>query len=159
MPSADFQRSADCLDPVRRWKQVVECHQLLDALNGKPGREGKPNRLLSHPCLKMWVGYTQALRLYTNHMLCTVLREKTHKVTAYRPFDFAGIGVKASAVPMPPWLGWEKFHRSQRSNLLRKDEQFYRRFGWTEPTDLPYEWPSPTGEYDTAPVLDSLFDY
>jgi hypothetical protein len=32
-------------------------------------------------------------------------------------------------------------HDSHRSNLLRKDPQWYGQFGWTVPDDLPYVWP------------------
>ena len=42
---------------------------------------------------------------------------------------------------LPPWFGDEAFHRSHRSNLLRKEPQWYGQFGWTEPADLAYEWP------------------
>jgi hypothetical protein len=42
----------------------------------------------------------------------------------------------------PPWLGNESFHASHRSNLLRKDFDYYSQFKWTEPTTLPYIWPS-----------------
>jgi hypothetical protein len=41
----------------------------------------------------------------------------------------------------PPWLGDEAFHASHRSNLLRKNPEWYGQFGWTEPDDLPYVWP------------------
>lgn len=27
-----------------------------------------------------------------------------------------------------------------RSNLLRKDYEYYKQFGWTEPINLPYIW-------------------
>ena len=44
---------------------------------------------------------------------------------------------------MPRWLGDEAFHLSHRSNLVRKDPEFYRlRFG-DVPDDLPYVWPTP----------------
>ena len=40
----------------------------------------------------------------------------------------------------PHWLGYEPFHASHRSNLLRKDAEYYSQFGWTEPDNLPYIW-------------------
>jgi hypothetical protein len=43
---------------------------------------------------------------------------------------------------LPPWLGYDALHASHRSNLLRKDAEYYGRHGWTEPHDLPYHWPS-----------------
>jgi hypothetical protein len=38
-------------------------------------------------------------------------------------------------------MGQEEIHASHRSNLLRKDSEFYGKFGWAEPDDLPYFWP------------------
>lgn len=41
----------------------------------------------------------------------------------------------------PPWLGDERFHLSHRSNLLRKDAAYYRKFFPNDPDNLPYVWP------------------
>jgi hypothetical protein len=38
------------------------------------------------------------------------------------------------------WFGYEPFHASHRSNLLRKDDDYYSAFGWTDPKDLKYVW-------------------
>ena len=52
-------------------------------------------------------------------------------------------GVPQSEIEMPRWLGDAAFHLSHRSNLVRKDPEFYRpRFG-DVPDDLPYVWPAP----------------
>jgi len=40
----------------------------------------------------------------------------------------------------PRWLGDEKLHASHRSNLLRKNPEWYSKFGWKEPNNLPYVW-------------------
>lgn len=42
---------------------------------------------------------------------------------------------------VPSWLGDEEFHRSHRSNLLRKDSEYYGQFDWNESPDLEYVWP------------------
>jgi hypothetical protein len=38
-------------------------------------------------------------------------------------------------------VGDEEFHRSHRSNLLRKDPEFYAEVADDVPPDLPYVWP------------------
>ena len=38
-------------------------------------------------------------------------------------------------------LVMKKIHASHRSNLLRKDPEFYGKYGWTEPDNLEYIWP------------------
>lgn len=45
----------------------------------------------------------------------------------------------------PSWLGDEEFHRSHRSNLLRKNEQHYQQFWPDERNDLEYVWPVQSG--------------
>ena len=45
-------------------------------------------------------------------------------------------------VEMPYWLGDERMHSSHRSNLLRKDlEYYFSRYKWKEPIDIEYYWP------------------
>lgn len=36
----------------------------------------------------------------------------------------------------PDWFGNEDFHKAHRSNLLRKDMQFYSQYGWSEPISM-----------------------
>ena len=56
----------------------------------------------------------------------------------YRQPDTIEVATKNA----PLWLGDPTFHASHRSNLLRKDPVFYGKHGWSEPTDLPYVWPT-----------------
>jgi len=35
---------------------------------------------------------------------------------------------------------YKEIHASHRSNLLRKNFEFYSKFGWKEPDNLPYIW-------------------
>jgi hypothetical protein len=41
---------------------------------------------------------------------------------------------------LPDWIGDDRVHASHRSNLLRKDYDFYSQYNWTEPTDIQYHW-------------------
>lgn len=165
LPYAPFDKSADTLDPKRRWKQVVEVAQMLKALEQGPYtaydtkkkvyKYGSVKKWLAkgrrytkratpwynHSATRMWRGYEPALRLYFNHMLVAVIRSKSHRVTAYMPFDLRTVAERNP--PLPPWLGKKKFHASHRSNLLRKDPDFYGQYGWTEKPNLPYHWPVP----------------
>ena len=42
-------------------------------------------------------------------------------------------------IEFPSWLGNEEFHRSHRSNLLRKNFEFYNKY-FDEQPNLPYIW-------------------
>jgi len=66
-----------------------------------------------------------------------------YKDTLYPRFTAIRAGLLANGAPshLPPWVGDEQFHASHRSNLLRKDRQWYGQFEWKESDDLPYVWP------------------
>jgi hypothetical protein len=47
--------------------------------------------------------------------------------------------VSLNSVVMPPWFGLEEFHRSHRSNLLRKDYDYYSQY-FDENPNIEYYW-------------------
>ena len=57
----------------------------------------------------------------------------------------------------PPWFRDDTLHASHRSNLLRKDRDYYSRFGWNEPADLPYYWPV-TKDAEQTPVQERIHE-
>ncbi len=129
LPYPGFAASAVTLDRQRLGKQRVEAKQILLALQNGGG-------WVNHPATKMWRGYENALATY-GMVMCHewAFRGYTDNLL---PFFLSHLGDDMTA---PPWLGDEAFHASHRSNLLRKDEQHYRQWGWVEPTTLPYVWP------------------
>ena len=136
LPEKDFVYSAWCLDYKRLGKQRVECKQIYKALTGTGSLRWK-----HHPAVKMWKGYELALLDYAI-VICTEWRLREYK-DSLLPFfkqeydNMINSGVK---LVYPNWLGNEEFHASHRSNLLRKDKEYYSKFGWTEPDNLPYIW-------------------
>jgi len=127
LPYADFDQTAKCLDFRRLGKQRVEAMQILKALCF-PGT----SRWEHHPAVKMWSGCEEALALYYN----TIVREWVR-----RGYRNTMPSLLLEDIVLPSWLGSESFHASHRSNLLRKDPEWYGQFGWDEPSDLPYIWP------------------
>lgn len=131
LPYPDFKKSAEVLDNRRLGKQRVETYQILRTLLGIS--QGWKN----HPAVKMWRGCERALAEYGMAMCTEWIRrgcndtclEKIAALTPMRAFTY------------PVWFGDDAFHASHRSNLMRKSEH-YHKFGWTEPHDLPYVWPS-----------------
>lgn len=130
LPYPSFRRSMACLDPSRLGNQVYR--EALTLIRG-----GWPN----HPASLMWRGYEQALALYGLAGLDELLRRG--KDYHHHRAEFEAYLARADlvSIPMPPWLGCRAFHRSHRSNLVRKDPGWYRRFFPTVPADLPYVWP------------------
>lgn len=130
MPVADFAKSARILDKKRCWKQVVEASQIITVLES--GRKAWSN----HPAVLMWKGYIPALKNYYNAFWWEAVHNRGVKAVKLQLMGDLSYAV------LPPWVGNEDFHASHRSNLLRKDREYYSKFGWTEPDDLPYIWPS-----------------
>lgn len=141
LPYVDFTESARVLDRQRLGKQRVETLQIMKALLVGKG-------WVNHPATKMWSGHESFLFEYQLAMCNEWARTRGYKDTCLGKtimlMDEAGI---VSALEperdrrAPPWIGDEKFHASHRSNLLRKDPEWYGRFGWDEPPDMEYVWP------------------
>ena len=128
LPYRSFQKSAECLDYRRLGKQRVEAQQILNVLTGK--RKGWAH----HPAVLMWRGYEGALRYYIHSMI----REWVCR--GYNNTMVSPATCRDEKAPVPKWLT-SKFIRAHRSNLMRKDPEYYRQFKWGVPNDLEYVWP------------------
>jgi hypothetical protein len=133
LPYASFTESAKVLDYKRLGKQRVEVLQLLKALHEGGG-------WVNHPAAKMWRGHTDALVQY-GLSICDEWIARGYKDTCRE--KIRGYLNMFSEFHVPLWNDDEAFHASHRSNLLRKNPEYYGQFGWTEPDDLPYVWPVP----------------
>lgn len=127
LPFADFEKTAACLDYRRLGKQRVEAFQILETL------AGVSDGWACHPIVRMWQGYEAALVDY----YATICREWLSR--GYRQIKLPVL-VPQGEYEKPFWLGYEPFHASHRSNLLRKNPEYYGIFDWTESDDLPYLW-------------------
>jgi hypothetical protein len=141
LPYPDYVGSARCLDNKRLGKQRLEVKQILLALGvavgpHKPGKRGWKN----HPAVRMWKGYEGSLIVY-GACICLEWRRRGFLDNLGNEFVDLYCAVVESPTVKPPWIGQSEFHSSHRSNLLRKDSEFYGKFGWAEPDDLPYFWP------------------
>jgi hypothetical protein len=132
LPYASYIDSASVLDRARLGKQRVECLQILRTLTG--ASTGWRN----HPATKMWSDNPTQLCAY-GIAICQEWMRRGYKDTCQGKM-LALIEPDFSAAP--EWFGRPSLHASHRSNLLRKMPEHYSQFGWTEPTDMEYEWPS-----------------
>jgi hypothetical protein len=138
LPYADFTRTAQTLDWRRLGKQRVECKQIMKALRG--GSKGWSN----HPATVMWRGHEKALALYWLEM-CREWKGRGYNDNLGVEAQTALDELADTPLEMPWWIGNAEFHSSHRSNLLRKDAEFYGRFGWSEDGEQEYLWPRPEG--------------
>lgn len=136
LPYPSFEESAKCLDRQRLGKQRVEVLQLLRALLVKGAGWSH------HPAAKMWKGHEGSLALY-GLFVCGEWIGRGYSDSCHDKIAETCITAKVDDPTPPLWLGDKKFHASHRSNLLRKDPEWYGKFGWKEPDNLPYVWPKP----------------
>ena len=134
MPYPVFVMSVDCLDIKRLGKERVEAKQIYDILTGKSNGSAWKN----HPAVLMWKGYEEALSLYYNICL-EFWAKRGYKNIKLKPIEISNF----DAIKMPPWMGNNRFHRSHKSNLLRKNPDHYKQF--KVPNNLPYVWPTKDG--------------
>jgi hypothetical protein len=134
LPYPNILLSAKCLDYRRLGKQRVEAKQILNILTGvaKPNKNGKI-AWENHPAVKMWQGYEPYLALYMN-LIIIEWKSREYKNSMelmYLP-----------NIIVPWWMGDNRLHSSHRANLLRKDYEYYSKFGWAEDPKTEYFWPT-----------------
>lgn len=136
MPYADFEMTAHVLDYKRLGKQRIETKQLLNTLNGKSiGWK-------THPACLMWKGHEYQLARY-GEIICKewIRRGYVDNQLSFFVDLQAEFLAQKKNTALPSWMGMEEFHASHRSNLLRKDPKFYKKFRWNEKNDMAYFWP------------------
>lgn len=121
LPYPDYYKTVRCLDWRRLGKQRVEAHQIL-----KTNLHG--SRWKNHPAVLMWKGYEEALKKYMNCCIQEWIDRGYNNTMEIYP---------VGKIVLPLWFGDDRFHSSHRSNLLRKHPDWYGKFGWQEPADLP----------------------
>ena len=134
LPYPSFSRSARVLDMRRLGKQRVEAKQILAILLDETDRKGWRN----HPAVKMWKGHTGSLARYGAEM-CREWIRRGYK-DSLLPYFEARINNSCD----PRWIGNKDFHAAHKSNLLRKNVDFYsKRFKDIKDKNpnLPYVWP------------------
>ena len=152
----DFSKTAKILDNKRLGKQRVEALQILKALNGE-----YKSAWINHPAVKMWRGYRNTL-VYYGQIICQEWVNRGFKDTCYKkissyyisefisPFNHTEKIYKSltdvnvypvNIYKIPPFLNSNRFIRGMRSNLLRKNPKYYKKYFKNTPNNLEYYWP------------------
>lgn len=141
LPYADFARSAQVLDRQRLGKQRVENVQIIKAIHAREFhiKYGWKN----HPVTLIWEDHLPAFLAYHTAIVDEwETRGYKDNVTRIKFQNYYDIMTDIFDYPddPPPVVGREQFHASHRSNLIRKDPEYYGQFGWSEPNNLDYIW-------------------
>lgn len=147
MPFNDFHHSAMALDSKRLNKQRIEAWQILKTLRGEYASTGAWS---NHPAVIMWQGYEQSLIEYGLEM-CREWSARGGADTSNLTGRFASLSEHWQDPPW--WVNYEPVLISHRSNLQRKDPEYYK-FG--APDNLPYVWPKPDGTWKVGAIPEKV---
>jgi hypothetical protein len=142
LPTPFAWESAAILDNARLWKQRVDVKQILLALGFSVGdcvpAPIKKRPFRDHPVVKIWQGYQCALAEYGAHC-CNEWIKRGNPDNLLHPF----LKVRSEHGPYirPPWMGDFRLHQSHKSNLIRLDPAYYKKFWPNVPDNLEYFWP------------------
>ena len=148
LPFADFKDSALVLDRARLGKQRLEAKQIIMTLEGTTPHRGWQH----HPAVLMWRGHTEVLALY-GLVVCMEWRRRGY---VDNMLSFFALRVPKQDFAVPWWLGYEPFHLSHQSNLVRKQPEHYQRFFPDVSADLPYFWPTSEPQVASEEPMDEL---
>lgn len=130
------QYTAKILDQKRLNKQITESRQILDILNGA-------DYYVNHPAVRMWRGYTEHLKKYTNIML---------QYWLYRGGNYKHGEIECLPIGKVPWINDSLVLSSHKMRLLQKDRVFYSQYNWQEndnfDSNLDYYWPVNKNDID-----------
>jgi hypothetical protein len=131
VPYPNLELSASVLDYRRLGKQRVETFQILRA------NLGISTGWVNHPASIMWADNTAGLIAYGVAM-CDEWIARGYKDTTREKILALG---EPDALDMPHWWGDDAVHSSHRSNLLRKNFEYYSAYGWNDDPAAEYVWP------------------
>ena len=145
LPFGDFRLSAKSLDNKRLDKQRVETMQIMNVIYKKKVLGETKGAWFNHPAVLMWEDHPWALSEYQLSICAEWDRRgyvdgcfvKTMSIFRQIPENLQ------RKYEFPEWLGDENFHETHRSNLVRKDPEFYGKLweGRLPEENLPYVWP------------------
>lgn len=136
LPYESFKESAKCLDNKRLGKQRSECKIIVKSILGFYSSGAWSN----HPATLLWKDHLKAL-LWYSIIITREWRKRGFQDSTQQFFmDIYNESFLNKAVIYPKLIGNKEFHDSHKSNLLRKDSQFYGKYNWNVADDLPYVW-------------------
>jgi len=113
LPYSNIEESVKHLDNQRLNKQMVECHQILNAIVNKTGWK-------SHPISVM---YSNNINSLVDYGLAACLEAKGRNIKWEKNYDKIISFYNDSLTDDPPeWLGRQDIHDSHKSRLLCKGE-------------------------------------
>lgn len=119
--------TAQALDKLRLNKQIIECRQILDALNGAKAWS-------NHPCVLQYRGYEQWLKLYANIL------------EAYQDGRI-GDAILSNLIvkELTPSFHTQEYYTQMKRRLYTKDKEHYKQ--WADLGESQENWYCVDGEW------------
>ena len=121
--------TAECLDNRRLHKQIVECGQILSAL------EGKTTAWKNHPCTKQYRGYETWLKLYRG-----VLENYGNDIVKTAELN-------KKAMSCTPCFHRKMYFDQMKRRLYTKDKTHYKQFSNLGESDINWYWSQETDTF------------
>lgn len=121
--------TAQALDKRRLNKQIIECGQILDALNGAKAWS-------NHPCVLQYRGYDKWLEIYKGILM------------SYEKCEF-GTAILSNMYAdkyRPDWHTQEYFDQMKR-RLYTKDKEHYKQWAHLGESQENWYWSQEQGEW------------
>lgn len=132
--SYDMNETARKLDYRRLGKQRVEAFQILRTNLGLI--KGWPH----HPATKSWKGYEPfLLKVYIKAMMEEWARRGYKNILCTNMYNEAMEIIGDVNPVIPPWIN-DRMILSHKSNLVRKNPDYYSDIFPGIPDDIPYAW-------------------
>lgn len=129
--------TAEALDVKRLRKQIIECNQILDALNGK-------SVWSNHPCVLQYRGHEEWLMAYRDclHYYYKAAYAKNTVYGCAVDFDEYVASARYCQLLTPPFHTQEYFDQMKR-RLYSKNPEHYKQWAHLGTSDCNWYW-SPT---------------
>lgn len=123
--------TARALDPKRLRKQIIECRQILDALNGAKAWS-------NHPCVLQYRGHEFWLRFYKR-----VLEEVQKSGGASIRSKYFNYRARETT---PDWHTQEYYDQMKR-RLYTKDKEHYKQWAYLGTSEENWYWSQEQGSW------------
>lgn len=127
-----FIETAKVIDNKRTGKQRVEAKQLLNILLDRNTSSAWKN----HPVLKMWIPWSEALKLYYNCFVNEWISRGFRNNMLYEAINEEALEFQS----IPLFITNKHFVNRMKANLLSKDENFYNKYKWNVQAKTGYYW-------------------
>lgn len=123
--------TARALDRKRLNKQIIECQQILDALNGAKAWS-------NHPCVLQYRGYEEWLNFYLDCLFYYRSYLCEENWTKQESLILKSQSCSRFAMDLRPPFHTQEYFSQMKKRLYTKDKEHYKQWEWLGKSDENY---------------------